>query len=287
MQDTYGPPLGKRLLLFVDDLNMPRVDAYGTQQPTALLKLFLERKGLYDRGKELCWKNVKDVQVLAAMGPPGGVRNAVDPRFISLFSAFEIQAPTNANLRTIYQVWCVCSLVLAVRAGCVHVLCCSAVTFTQQQLGGCGVEPHTSTSHTTTPQAILGRHFAQLGREDVAQAFGESLTDATLQLYSTLLERLPPTPSRFHYVFNLRDLSRVYEGLTRSCSATIQAPADFLRLWRNEVLRVFHDRLICEEDKAVFKARVAELVQLRWVRALCAACATVCLPWCVADISSS
>lgn len=38
------------------------------------------------------------------MGPPGGARNAVDPRFISLFNMFEIQFPSNENLRTIYQV---------------------------------------------------------------------------------------------------------------------------------------------------------------------------------------
>lgn len=71
LQDTYGPPLGKRLLLFLDDLNMPRLDTYGTQQPLALLKLFIERKGLYDRGKELNWKNVKDVQVGPCLGLPG------------------------------------------------------------------------------------------------------------------------------------------------------------------------------------------------------------------------
>jgi dynein heavy chain len=62
-KDTYGPPMGKRLIMFLDDLNMPRLDKYGTQQPIALLKLFIERKGLYDRGKELSWKNMKDVQV--------------------------------------------------------------------------------------------------------------------------------------------------------------------------------------------------------------------------------
>jgi hypothetical protein len=45
---------------------------------------------------------------------------------------------------------------------------------------------------------------------------GSGLTDATLELFTHILERLPPTPSRFHYVFNLRDLSRVYEGLLRS-----------------------------------------------------------------------
>jgi dynein heavy chain len=62
-QDTYGPPAGKRLLLFLDDLNMPRVDKYGTQQPIALLRLFVERKGLYERGKTLNWRNIKDTQV--------------------------------------------------------------------------------------------------------------------------------------------------------------------------------------------------------------------------------
>jgi dynein heavy chain len=55
--------MGKRLVLFIDDLNMPRVDAYGTQQPIALLRQVVERRGMYDRGKELGWKNLKDVQV--------------------------------------------------------------------------------------------------------------------------------------------------------------------------------------------------------------------------------
>ncbi len=43
-KDVYGPPLGKRLALCVDDLNMPKMDKYGTQQPLALLRLFLDRQ---------------------------------------------------------------------------------------------------------------------------------------------------------------------------------------------------------------------------------------------------
>lgn len=62
-KDTYGPPVGKKLIVFLDDLNMPKVDVYGTQQPIALLKLFIERQGVYDRGKELNWKHMKDIQV--------------------------------------------------------------------------------------------------------------------------------------------------------------------------------------------------------------------------------
>lgn len=60
--------MGRRLVLFVDDLNMPRVDVYGTQQPIALLRQVVERRGLYDRGKELTWKNLKDVQVVRHLG---------------------------------------------------------------------------------------------------------------------------------------------------------------------------------------------------------------------------
>ncbi len=49
-------------------MNMPQVDTYGTQQPIALLKLLLEKGGMYDRGKDLNWKMFKDVQFIAAMG---------------------------------------------------------------------------------------------------------------------------------------------------------------------------------------------------------------------------
>ncbi len=43
-KDVYGPPLGKRLALCVDDLNMPKIYKYVTQQPLALLRLFVARQ---------------------------------------------------------------------------------------------------------------------------------------------------------------------------------------------------------------------------------------------------
>lgn len=98
------------------------------------------------------------------MGPPGGARNNVDPRFISLFNTFEIQFPSTENLRMIFE-------------------------------------------------TILKSHTGALS-EDI-QSSCTQLTDITLDLYTYILEKLPPTPSRFHYIFNLRDLSRVYEGLLR------------------------------------------------------------------------
>jgi dynein heavy chain len=102
-KDVFGPPGGKRLLIFVDDLNMPGKDKYGTQQPVALLKLLIEKNGFYDRGKELNWKNVRDIGFISAMGPPGGGRNDVDPRFIGLFSVTNICFPKESSLHRIYS----------------------------------------------------------------------------------------------------------------------------------------------------------------------------------------
>ncbi len=46
---------------------------------------------------------------------------------------------------------------------------------------------------------------------------------------------LPRTPSKFHYIFNLRDLSRVYEGLCRSTPEMFGSIDKMVRLWKNEI----------------------------------------------------
>ena len=72
-KDSYGPAAGKKLMVFIDDMNMPKMDLYGTQQPIALLKLLLGRGGLYERGENFKsgegtnWKNIKDCGYVAAM----------------------------------------------------------------------------------------------------------------------------------------------------------------------------------------------------------------------------
>lgn len=75
---------------------------YGTQQPIALLKLFFERGGMYDRDKDLNWKKFKDLTFYGAMGCAGGGRNEVDPRFISMFSVYNIIFPNDESLLQIY-----------------------------------------------------------------------------------------------------------------------------------------------------------------------------------------
>ncbi|KAM9219274.1 dynein axonemal heavy chain 10 [Leptosomus discolor] len=209
-KDTYGPPRGKRLIVFMDDMNMPRVDEYGTQQPIALLKLLLEKGFLYDRGKEMNCKILQDLGFIAAMRKAGGGWNEVDPRFISLFSVFNIPFPSEQSLNLIYA-------------------------------------------------SILKGH-TMMFHESIS-AISDKITVCTLELYKMIIRDLLPIPSKFHYTFNLRDLSRVYNGLILTTPERFQTVTQMVRVWRNECLRVFHDRLINEADKALVQGHIKKLIE--------------------------
>ena len=44
-------------------------------------------------------------------------------------------------------------------------------------------------------------------------AVKDMLTDATITLWDVVRKKLLPTPTKFHYVFNIRELSRVFQGI--------------------------------------------------------------------------
>ena len=66
---------------------------------------------------------------------------------------------------------------------------------------------------------------------------------------------LPPTPSKFHYIFNLRDLSRITNGLCLTTPDRFETLDQMLRVWRNECLRVIFDRLINDSDREIVQVR--------------------------------
>jgi dynein heavy chain len=92
------------------------------------------------------------------------------------------------------------------------------------------------------------------------------LIDATINIWETVSKRLLPTPTKFHYEFNIRDLARVFSGICRvayaydykiiqNCSRLKEKipPQLFLiGLWRHECERTFVDKLITYADKKVF-----------------------------------
>ncbi|WIA13292.1 hypothetical protein OEZ85_006876 [Tetradesmus obliquus] len=99
---VFAPAGGKHLVAFIDDLNMPQKSKFGFIPPLELLKLWVDNGFWYDRARcEV--KYVKDMQLLGAMAPPGGGRNAFSQRISACFSMVNMTQPNDAQLRRIFS----------------------------------------------------------------------------------------------------------------------------------------------------------------------------------------
>jgi dynein heavy chain len=80
-----GPLGGKRMVFFVDDINMPALEKYGAQPPNELLRQIIDQGGFYDL-KKFLFMEVSDCVFIACCAPTGGGRNKVTPRLFRHFN---------------------------------------------------------------------------------------------------------------------------------------------------------------------------------------------------------
>jgi len=212
----FGAPTGRKIVLFVDDVNMPEVEEYGAQPPIELLRQLIDSGGFYDRTK-LFWKDVQDVVTIACAAPPGGGRSEVTPRFVRQFNVMCVPPTSTASMDLIFS-------------------------------------------------SILNG-FLQRFQPDI-QKQSRAIVDSTVEVYARISAELLPTPARFHYTFNLRDISKVFQGLLMIKPKSCQTPDVMAKLWIHESMRVFHDRLINADDKLWFTNLSCELIsrnfQMSW-----------------------
>jgi dynein heavy chain len=95
------PPGGKAGVLFIDDLNMPELDRYGSQPPIELLRQLVSMGGLYER-PGLGWNDIKNVTFLGAGGPDGGSRAPITARFLRFLFNLELTPPDDNTLYNIF-----------------------------------------------------------------------------------------------------------------------------------------------------------------------------------------
>jgi len=87
----------------------------------------------------------------------------------------------------------------------------------------------------------------------------DKLTTATIQIWQWAQRKFLPTPRKFHYIFNMREVSRVFQGVllcpmetVLNCGITSPSQDQALtlvKLWKHECERVFCDKLVDQGDK--------------------------------------
>ncbi|XP_039431337.1 dynein beta chain, ciliary-like isoform X4 [Culex pipiens pallens] len=209
---NFGPPGNKTMVYFVDDMNMPEVDTYGTVQPHTLIRQFMDYRHWYDRTK-LTLKDIHNCQFVSCMNPTAG-SFTIDPRLQRHFCVFAVSFPSGDPLYHIYY-------------------------------------------------SILSQHLANpLNKFSLpTQKICAALVSCALTLHQRMGQTFLPTAIKFHYVFNLRDLANIFQGMLFANGETCSEPNFLIRLWVHEATRVYSDKLVDDRDIETFRKLRGEVVK--------------------------
>ncbi|KAG7158919.1 Dynein heavy chain, cytoplasmic-like [Homarus americanus] len=189
--------LGKWLVVFCDEINLPDMDKYGTQRVISFLRQMVEHGGFY-RVSDQAWVKLERIQFVGACNPPTDPgRKPLSYRFLRHVPVVYVDYPGETSLKQIYG------------------------TFNRAML----------------------RIIPSL------RSYADPLTNAMVEFYLQSQERFTQDMQP-HYVYSPREMTRWVRGICEAIRPLETLDVEGLvRLWAHEALRLFHDRLVTDEER--------------------------------------
>lgn len=95
--------IGRWLVVFCDEINLPATDKYGTQTAISLLRQMIEQQGFWSPSQHQ-WVSLSRIQFVGACNPPTDVgRNELNLRFLRHAAVIFVDYPGKASLHQIYE----------------------------------------------------------------------------------------------------------------------------------------------------------------------------------------
>ncbi|XP_075255403.1 dynein axonemal heavy chain 5-like isoform X4 [Convolutriloba macropyga] len=211
---VYGAPEGKRLQVFIDDVNLPCCNHY---EPPAnqLLRTLLDESILMKADKPYEWRTIEDLTIVTAMVTDPNIestkmnRNArsnqsvpfISDRIIRQFLPVYLPSPTEKELVSIFN---------------------AVLQFEMQGSEGLSLD------------------------EEIQRAIVDASAFVVTEICSVL--RSSSTPGRQHYVFSMNDILRSYKMLVFAKDEVRQSRELITSLWMHELKRTVQDQLCRQAD---------------------------------------
>lgn len=204
---VFGPLQNRQMVYFLDDLNMPKPEEFGTQTSLALLRQYMDYNSWYDRQDLGLKRIIQDVQFVAAMNHKTG-SYTVNPRLQRHFSTLCVSIPPKSDLVTIFS-------------------------------------------------TLITQHLQNFS--DRIRKLASAVVTASVDLHEEVRASFVPTVAKFHYVFSIREMSSLFQGLFMSRpEGYLNFSMRFCRLWLHECYRVFSDRMCVSSDVQRFTEMAIE-----------------------------